>query len=83
MFAKALAEQPADRYPSCGEFAGALYSALSLAPELPAIGPIPERDRPPTEGWLIAPSPGTGHTSPVPMPTSLPPDKAVLTCRRP
>ncbi len=50
VFAKVLAKSPADRFGSCGEFAGALRSALDTpgSPPTPppaGPGPIPSRIR--------------------------------------
>jgi serine/threonine protein kinase len=45
VFAKALAKSPADRFGSCGEFAGALRSALDTAGSPPAPPPGPRRRR--------------------------------------
>ena len=44
VLATALAKDPADRYPSCGRFAGELRAALGLGPGGPAD---PPRSRPP------------------------------------
>jgi len=51
VFAKALAKSPADRFGSCGEFAGALRSALDT-PGSPPTPPPPPRRRPGTDTIL-------------------------------
>ena len=46
VLARALAKEPADRYPSCGRFAAELRAALGLGSVLRA-GPAPSRERAP------------------------------------
>jgi serine/threonine protein kinase len=48
VFARALAKAPADRYPSCREFADALRAAFGLPPYDSGLGIVPA-DRPPTQ----------------------------------
>ena len=48
VLATALAKNPADRYPTCSQFAEELHSALGLVPDKPAISQ--ERSREP--GWF-------------------------------
>ncbi len=59
VLATALAKNPADRYPSCGRFAGELRTALGVRPGDPA-GPPQSR------------SPGRGGPAPTPTPTPTP-----------
>jgi len=49
VFIRALAKAPADRYPSCREFADALRSALGVQPYDSGPGIIPAADHPLTE----------------------------------
>ena len=49
VMARALAKAPEDRYPSCGEFAGALGLALGLGHHDAGHGGSPGPDHPPTE----------------------------------
>ena len=49
VLARALAKAPGDRYPSCGEFAGALRLALGLEDYDAGHGISPVPDHPPTE----------------------------------
>jgi serine/threonine protein kinase len=63
VLATALAKNPADRYPSCGQFAGELRIALGLRPGGPAPTPRPSapgRPRVPED----QPSAGPGEVSP-------------------
>jgi serine/threonine protein kinase len=55
VLATALNKNPADRYPSCGQFAEELRAALGLSPgEL--TGPPPPRSLPPDRGrWTLRP----------------------------
>ena len=46
VLARALAKAPADRYPSCSDFTGALATALTGKPQIP---PVPERLRTPEQ----------------------------------
>ena len=48
VFARALAKAPADRYPSCREFADALRAAFGLQPYDSGLGTVPA-DHPPTQ----------------------------------
>jgi len=58
VLARGLAKAPTDRYPSCGEFAGALRQALGLTPYHPSPG-APVTDHRPTE---VARPAGRGST---------------------
>ena len=53
VLATALAKNPADRYPSCGRFAGELRAALGLRPDELAD---PPRSRPPDRGGPVGKS---------------------------
>ncbi len=49
VFARALAKAPADRYPSCRDFADALRAAFGVAPYDSGAGTIPPGHHPPTQ----------------------------------
>jgi serine/threonine protein kinase len=65
VLATALAKNPADRFPSCGQFAQALHAALGLAPGGPAYAaPLPVQDSPVMPvpgGWPDYPPPGPAY----------------------
>jgi serine/threonine protein kinase len=62
VLATALNKNPADRYPSCGQFAEELYAALGLRPGEPA-GPPPSRS--PGQAAIQEPN-GPGREPPAP-----------------
>ncbi len=89
VLARALAKEPADRYPSCGRFAAELRAALGLGSVLRA-GPAPSRERAPAgpdraaqrgpaslagPSLLIAPRPRE-FTPPAPVAAGLPAETA-------
>jgi hypothetical protein len=89
VLARALAKDPADRYPSCGRFAAELRAALGLGSVLRA-GPAPSRERAPAgpdraaqrmpasvagPSLLIAPRPRE-FTPPAPVAAGLPEETA-------
>jgi serine/threonine protein kinase len=64
VLARALAKSPADRYPTCGQFAEELRTALGLGPGEPES---PVRLRPPAQdGPLAAAGPASGEENPAP-----------------
>ncbi len=76
VLAKALAKAPGERYASCGEFAGALCSALGLAPSpSPAPSPPPPAQQQPHPSTAVASvaglppvaAPGEEPTSDIPQ----------------
>ena len=65
VLATALAKNPADRYPSCGRFAGELRAALGLRPGQSAPPPsLPDRAAPATESGP-GPEPPAQRTRPL------------------
>ena len=70
VLAKALSKNPADRYPSCGQFAEELRAAMDLRP----VKPLTRRHRPHPAG--LARSQNLAPPPPRPLPPSpLPPDR--------
>jgi hypothetical protein len=73
VLARALAKDPADRYPSCGRFAAELRAALGLGSVLragtaPSRGPAQPAPAPPGlagASMLIAPAPGEFTSAPL------------------
>jgi hypothetical protein len=55
VLARALAKEPADRYPSCREFADALRRALGMRPYDPAAGAAPPLEHPATQAAAVPP----------------------------
>jgi serine/threonine protein kinase len=66
VLARALAKSPADRYPTCGQFAEELRTALGLSPGEPE-GPVRLRS-PAQDGPLAAAKPASGDQDPAPLP---------------
>jgi serine/threonine-protein kinase len=60
---RALSKTPADRYPTCGDFADALRDAFGIRPYDSGEGVIPSGQHPPTQ--LVSPdSAGAGYPGP-------------------
>jgi serine/threonine protein kinase/predicted lipoprotein with Yx(FWY)xxD motif len=66
VLAKALAKDPANRYPSCQAFAEALREALGLAPYNSGSGVSPQADESNAESANSAPSGAAQPSSPAP-----------------
>ena len=66
VLARALAKSPADRYPTCGQFAEELRTALGLGPGEPG-SPVRLRS-PAQDGLLAAVGPASGEQDPAPLP---------------
>lgn len=64
VLARALAKSPADRYPTCGQFAEELRTALGLGPGEPE-SPVRLRS-PGQDGPLAAAGPASGEEAPAP-----------------
>jgi Protein kinase domain len=71
VLARALAKEPADRYPSCREFADALRGALGLPPYDSASGAAPPPEHPATQVAEV--SPGGADLPTAEADTRLPP----------
>jgi serine/threonine protein kinase len=83
VLAKALSKNPADRYPTCGQFAEELRAALDLRPGEPAGPPpsrAPDRGDPVAESDLSAAGPPTAEPPAAGPPTteSGPPDPEAI-----